>query len=161
MTVVVQRISENTKTVYNMIDEGENLILDENEKTIEMYNGDEKIGFSQIKTGDVIKAIVSKDKEYIKLLISSKNVSGIIERADKEGVVIDGTEYIWRMSESFFGNCFPEYDGSVSIVLRCYDRFGNFLSDEIRFDRVDAQTLRVKSNSGSDLPLKPGNVFTR
>lgn len=58
-----------------------------------MYNGDEKIGFSQIKTGDVIKAIVSKDKEYIKLLISSKNVSGIIERADKEGVVIDGTEY--------------------------------------------------------------------
>ena len=37
----------------------------------------------------------------------------------------------------------------------------NFLSDEIRFDRVDAQTLRVKSNSGSDLPLKPGNVFTR
>ena len=36
----------------------------------------------------------------------------------------------------------------------------NFLSDEIRFDRVDAQTLRVKSNSGSDLPLKPGNVFT-
>lgn len=93
MTVVVQRISENTKTVYNMIDEGENLILDENEKTIEMYNGDEKIGFSQIKTGDVIKAIVSKDKEYIKLLISSKNVSGIIERADKEGVVIDGTKY--------------------------------------------------------------------
>ena len=55
-----------------MIDEGENLILDENEKTIEMYNGNEKIGFSQIKTGDVIKAIVSKDKEYIKLLISSK-----------------------------------------------------------------------------------------
>lgn len=76
-------------------------------------------------------------------------------------IVIDGTEYIWRMSEPFFGNCFPEYDGSVSIVLRCYDRFGNFLSDEIRFDRVDAQTLRVKSNSGSDLPLKPGNVFTR
>ena len=37
----------------------------------------------------------------------------------------------------------------------------NFLSDEIRFDRVDAQTLRVKSNSGSDLPLKPGNVFAR
>lgn len=93
ITVVAQYTSENTKTVYNMIDGGENLILDDNEKTIEIYREDEKIEFSQIKTGDVIKAAISKDKEYIKAMASSNKVSGMVRSTDEEGVVIDGTKY--------------------------------------------------------------------
>ena len=87
ITVVVQNISENTKTVYNMISGTQNLILDEKEKTIDMYKGDEKIQFSQIKTGDVIKAAISRDKEYIKLMISSNKVSGIIKQIDEKHCV--------------------------------------------------------------------------
>lgn len=49
MTVVVQRISENTKTVYNMIDEGENLILDENEKQSKCITVMRKSDFHRLK----------------------------------------------------------------------------------------------------------------
>lgn len=73
----------------------------------------------------------------------------------------NGKQYAWVASNYFTGNCSPEYDGSVTITLRCYDVHGQFLSDDLRFDRIDANTMRLKSNSGTALPLKVKDTFTR
>ena len=139
ITVVVQNISENTKTVYNMISGTQNLILDEKEKTIDMYKGDEKIQFSQIKTGDVIKAAISRDKEYIKLMISSNKVSGIIKQIDEKGVVIDGTEYQ-------FGKNLANTDFSTgSAYLFRLDHEGRIAYAEYNMSQKNAYGYMTKS----------------
>mgnify|MGYP006949208732 CR=1 FL=1 len=59
------------------------------------------------------------------------------------------------------GWCAPQYDGDVSIALRCYDQSGRFLYDELIFTRVGPDTMVLKSNDGNTLWLHPGDTFTR
>lgn len=80
---------------------------------------------------------------------------------EKDLITWKGKQYAWVASSYFEGNCSPNYDGSVTITLRCYDTHGNFLSDDLHFDRIDANTMRLKSNSGTALPLTPKDTFTR
>lgn len=74
---------------------------------------------------------------------------------------VNGVDYVWQMRSNYTGGCFPEYDGSVTLMLRCYDSFGNFLNDELAFTRVGADTMILKSNDGTALNLYPGDTFTR
>ncbi len=94
VTVVTQYTSEQTKTVFNTISGGKSLVLDDDKKTVEIFRGNEKIEFSGIKSGDVIKAEISMDKEYIKAMVSSDKLSGMVDSIDDDILIIDGTEYI-------------------------------------------------------------------
>lgn len=154
ITVVAQHMSESTKTVYNMIANGMNLVLDEDEKTVEIYRDNEKIEFSQIKTGDVIKAAISKDTEYIQAIASSNKVSGMIESADEEGVVIDGTKYK-------FGKNLTDTDfGAGSIYLFRLDHEGRIAYAEYNMSKSNAYGYMTRAwydNNEEQLGIK---VFT-
>lgn len=76
-------------------------------------------------------------------------------------ITVDGIEYIWTMSSNYIGGCAPQYNGDVSIALRCYDQSGRFLYDELIFTRVGPDTMVLKSNDGNTLWLHPGDTFTR
>ncbi len=76
-------------------------------------------------------------------------------------ITVDGVEYIWTMSSHYIGGCAPQYNGDVSVALRCYDQSGRFLYDELIFTRVGPDTMVLKSNDGNTLWLHPGDTFTR
>ncbi len=76
-------------------------------------------------------------------------------------ITVDGVEYIWTMSSHYIGWCAPQYNGDVSVALRCYDQSGRFLYDELIFTRVGPDTMVLKSNDGNTLWLHPGDTFTR
>lgn len=84
------------------------------------------------------------------------------ERYDSDTVItVGGLDYLWQMTSYYDGWCFPMYGGSVEIGLRCYDSFGNFLSDDLTFDREGPDTMILTKNSGTALQLNPGDTFTR
>ena len=76
-------------------------------------------------------------------------------------ITVDGVEYIWTLSSHYIGWCAPQYDGDVSIALRCYDQSGRFLYDELIFTRVGPDTMVMKSNDVNKLWLHTGDTFTR
>lgn len=154
ITVVAQYTSEDTKTVYNMISNGKNLVLDEEEKTIEIYRENEKINFSQIKTGDVIKAAISKDKEYIKAMASSNKVSGVVESTYEGGVVVGGEKYK-------FGKNLTNTDFSAgSTYIFRLDHEGRIAYAEYNMSKSNTYGYMVRSwydNNEEQLGIK---VFT-
>lgn len=122
-TYVVQYTAESSNTVYNLIDSSDNLVLDDTTAKIEIYRGDEPIEFDKIKSGDVIKAAISKNSKYIKLLVSSDKVSGRVDSIDSEGVVVDGVKY--ELSRNLAGKTLDigseysfrlDYEGRIAYV---------------------------------------------
>lgn len=74
---------------------------------------------------------------------------------------IHGVDYVWQMTTIYEGCCFPCMDGTVDIELKCYDAHGNFVGDDLTFQRIDQDTLKLIRYSGDALFLRPGDTFTR
>ena len=68
-----------TETLYKGMDTVKSLNLDPDDAIVDLKNADgETIDISQIAKGDVISAMVSRDKEYVEAIVSSSAVSGFV-----------------------------------------------------------------------------------
>lgn len=69
-----------------------NLDNDDNISVIENAEG-EKLEISELKEGDVISVFASLDEKYIKIVVTDKRITGVINGYDKETVTVDDTQY--------------------------------------------------------------------
>ncbi len=93
ITVVADYFAASSKTVYNKIPGGTNLVLDDEEKTVEIYKNDEKTEFGGLKAGDVIKAAVSEGEEYVFAIASAEKISGVLTGIDAEFLTIGNQKF--------------------------------------------------------------------
>lgn len=97
--IVVDKIDNLNKTVYDKNNSSKKLILDESEYeklSIEMSDKKE-ISFEEIKNGYVLSYYMSEDKNYLKVRISNEQSLGIVDEITDESngqnISIGGTKY--------------------------------------------------------------------
>lgn len=77
---------------------------------------------------------------------------------------INGHEYVQTFSSMYKGSIFTIIGSEdvVTLELRCYDATGrNWLSDELKFKRIDNNSLKLISGNYEEFGLKTGDVFVR
>lgn len=93
VTVVADSFAESTKTVYNKIRGGINIVLDDEDADADIYKNGSKIEFSGLKAGDVIKAAISENGKYTYAVASADKVVGTVTSSDTEYITVDDESY--------------------------------------------------------------------
>lgn len=78
-----------------------------------------------------------------------------------ESVKFDGIDYYWFLCYRYEGTCFVEQNGVISIQLKCTNDWGDYVNDEITFQRDGSDKLIVTSHIGTEFNLFKGDEFVR
>ncbi|MBP3360717.1 MAG: S-layer homology domain-containing protein [Clostridia bacterium] len=94
-TFVVGAVDREKQEIFDKYTSGKHLSLDginDDLIFIENLNG-AAAAFQSIKVNQVLSAAVSADNKLVRIIVSDRSVSGVIERMDEDSVTVNGTEY--------------------------------------------------------------------
>lgn len=78
-----------------------------------------------------------------------------------ESVNFDGIDYYWFLCYRYEGTCFVEQNGAISIELKCSNEWGDYVNDDIAFQREGSDKLIVTGHRGTAFNLFKGDEFVR
>lgn len=161
---VVEKVNQNSRAVYfadKQLYRGKNSFAyepDDGEKIYELLNQEgETIEFDDIKAGQGITLMMSKDEEYLRVQICETMVTGKVdgEWTEQNKISIDGEKYELALNAKGVNPAEIKVGDEGNFVLDVYGKVVGFFGDKVtELDYGYVVGAAKNSTFGSDLLLR-------